>query len=79
MSPAPAKKPKGKKPAPPPSGLRSWRTLFGGPSFFGNLATTVLIFLVLMSGYSIIRSFIQPSNDVPLSVVAADVAAGNVK
>jgi cell division protease FtsH len=32
-----------------------------------------------MSGYSLIESFVQPSNDVPLSVVAADVAAGKVK
>jgi cell division protease FtsH len=74
MSPAPAKKPKGKKPAPP----RGWRGLFGGPSFFGNLITTVLIFLLLMSAYSLIESFVQPSNNVPLSVVAADVAAGKV-
>jgi hypothetical protein len=53
--------------------------LFGGPSFFGNLATTILIFLVLMSVYSLIRGLNQPSNSIPLSVVAADVAAGKVK
>ncbi len=58
---------------------RGWRTLFGGPSFFGNLATTVLIFIILLSAYSLIGSAVQPSNNVPLSVVAADVAAGKVK
>src|SRR6185369_1571129 len=74
MSPAPAKKPKGKKtPTPSP-----WSGLFGGPSFFGNLLTTILIFIILMSAYSLIESFIQPTNTVPLSTVATDVAAGKV-
>jgi len=31
-----------------------------------------------MSGYSLIESFVQPSDIVPLSVVAADVAAGKI-
>lgn len=55
-----------------------FRMFFGGPSFLGNLVTTVLIFLLLMSGYSLITSFIQPSNEIPLSAVAADVVAGKV-
>ena len=72
MAVTPAKKPRnGKK---PPAAQRWWQKGLGGPSFFGNLITTVLIFLFLMSGYSLIESFIKPSNDVPLSVVAADVA-----
>src|SRR6266566_6899498 len=75
--PAPIKKPKGKKPA-LPGGKRGWQTLFGGPSFFGNLVTTVLIFLILMSAYSLVTGFVQPNTDVPLSVVAADVAAGKI-
>ena len=70
------KKPKGKKRVVPPQ--RGWRRLFGGPSFFSNLITTVLTFLLLMSAYSLIGSFIQPSNTIPLSSVAADVAAGKV-
>ena len=80
MSPAPVKKTKGKLSGggKPPLKRRGWRPLFGGPSFFGNLATTVLIFLILMSAYSLIGSLVQPSNDVPLSVVAADVAAGKI-
>src|SRR3989338_6314569 len=85
MSPAPAKKSK-----PPAKGgsasggkgnpkQRGWRVLLGGPSFFGNLITTILIFLLLMSAYSLITGFVQPSNDIPLSVVAADVAAGKIE
>ena len=53
--------------------------LGGGPSFFGNLITTILIFLVLMSSYSLVTSLVQPSDDIPLSAVAADVVAGKVK
>lgn len=81
MSPAPTKKPKskpangGKAPQKP----RGWRALFGGPSFFGNLITTILIFLLLMSAYSLIESFTKPASDVPLSVVAADVAEEKIK
>ncbi|MHB1769489.1 MAG: ATP-dependent zinc metalloprotease FtsH [Minisyncoccota bacterium] len=52
--------------------------LFGGPSFFGNLTTTILIFLLLMSAYSLVASLAQPSNSIPLSTVAADVAAGKI-
>src|SRR3989344_1285429 len=86
MSPAPVKsagggsasggKPKNKKPA---QKQRGWRGALGGPSFFGNLVTTVLIFLLLMSAYSLIESFVRPSDTIPLSVVAADVAEGKVK
>ena len=68
-----------KNSAAPPKERRGWRALLGGPSFFGNLATTILIFLILMSAYSLIVSFIQPTNNnVPLSTVAADVAEGKV-
>ncbi len=79
MSPAPVKKPRGKNGGKPVPKQRGWRSLLGGPSFFGNLATTVLIFLILMSAYSLIESFSRPSIDIPLSVVAADVAEGKVK
>ncbi len=75
MSPAPIKKSKGKKPAP----KKWWQMGLGGPSFLGNLATTVLIFLILMSAYSLISDFTKPSVEVPLSVVAADVVSGKVK
>ncbi|MFM2331044.1 MAG: cell division protein FtsH, cell division protease FtsH, partial [Candidatus Parcubacteria bacterium] len=40
---------------------------------------TVLIFLILMSSYSLIKGMVQPSSTIPLSVVAADVAEGKVK
>lgn len=80
MATAPVKKPKNKptnngKGAPK---KRGWRALLGGSSFFGNLITTILIFLLLMSAYSLVVSFMQPTNDVPLSAVAADVAGGKV-
>jgi cell division protease FtsH len=74
MSPAPIKKPKGKK-APAP---RGWRTFLGGPSFFGNLLTTILIFIILMSAYSLIESMVQPSTTIPISEVATDVAEEKV-
>jgi cell division protease FtsH len=61
-----------------PPKLPGFRQFFGGPSFFGNIITTILIFLFLMSAYSLVESFTQPSNTVPLSAVAADVAAGKV-
>ncbi|MHB0865731.1 MAG: ATP-dependent zinc metalloprotease FtsH [Minisyncoccota bacterium] len=57
---------------------RGWKGFFGGPSFFGNLLTTILTFLLLMSVYSLITGFSQPSTTVPLSTVASDVAAGKV-
>ncbi|MCR4275818.1 MAG: ATP-dependent zinc metalloprotease FtsH [Candidatus Parcubacteria bacterium] len=79
MAAASPKKPKGKKPAAPKTARRGWRGVLGGPSFFGNLVTTILIFLLLMSAYSLVASFFQPANDVPLSAVAADVAAGKIQ
>ncbi len=51
----------------------------GKPSFLSNLAMTVLIFLLLMSVYSIIEGFNKPSTTIPLSAVATDVLAGQVK
>ncbi len=81
MASASPKKPKGPSPSkhgkkPPVPG---WRALMGGPSFFGNLVTTVLIFLLLMSGYSLVSSLFQPADTIPLSVVAADVGAGKIR
>lgn len=72
------KKQKGKKAPTLSQGKKSMKTLFKGPSFFGNLLTTVLIFLFIMSAYSLIEGFFQPSTTVPLSVVASDVALGKV-
>ncbi len=84
MAPVSPKKPKNKKAALQPAtglpkkGGRRGLKGFGGPSFFGNLVTTVLIFLLLMSVYSLIASYVRPSDTVSLSVVAADVAEGKV-
>ncbi len=77
MAPASPKKPKNKTTQPAPK-RRGWKAFFGGPSFFGNLITTILIFLLLMSAYSLFTSLNQPSNNIPLSTVASDVATGKV-
>ena len=68
------KRPNNKKPLPPKK-KGGKNSFFKKQSFFANLITTVLIFLLLMSAYSLVSGFFQPANDVPLSVVAADVAA----
>ena len=81
----PQKKAKIKKTPAPSNGLPKKpkrggvNTLFRGPSFFGNLITTVLLFLLLMSAYSLVESFIKPSTLIPLSAVATDVAEGKIK
>ncbi len=70
--PKPADKPKDKK--------KVQGTFFGGgPSFLGNLISTIFIFLILMSGMSLIEGFMTKTVDIPLSVVAADVAKGSIK
>ncbi|MFZ2167480.1 MAG: ATP-dependent zinc metalloprotease FtsH [Minisyncoccia bacterium] len=63
-----------------PKGVKKggWRGLFGGPSFFSNLISTILLFLFIMSAYSLIESVVQPSDTIPLSTVAADVAEGKI-
>jgi len=78
MAPLPQKKMKGKK-VTAPKGQKSLRALLGGGGFFSNLITTILIFLFLMSVYSLIESFVQPTTTIPLSQVASDVAAEKVK
>ncbi len=78
MPAVPPQKSRKKKPTVPLPAPRTLRTALGGPSFFGNLITTILIFLVLMSAYSLIESFAQPTNEIPLSTVAADVTASKI-
>ncbi len=51
----------------------------GGSSFMGNLLSTVLIFLILMSAYSLFSSSGTAPKEIPLSQVAADVKADAVK
>ncbi len=79
MAPPPiSKKPKQKKGL-PGSGRGPKIPLFGGPSFVGNLVTTVIIFLVLMSAYSLITDFTKNVEEIALSQVASDVAAEKIK
>ncbi|HVW82565.1 MAG TPA: ATP-dependent zinc metalloprotease FtsH [Candidatus Paceibacterota bacterium] len=74
----PARRPRGKKPAPPGGGRGGWRSFFGGPSFFGNLIATVLVLLVLTSAYSLFVQFSSKPQEISLSQAARDVAAGKV-
>lgn len=69
-----------RKPAPLPPRRRGpiQNPLRGGPSFFSNLTTTILILLLVMSGYSLISGFIPKEEVISLSAVAADVAQGKV-
>ncbi len=78
MSPKPQSKVK--KPAMKPSNpsKRPKGVLGGKPSFVNNLFTIILTFILLMSVYSIIENLTKPSVTIPLSAVAADVAAGKV-
>ena len=61
-----------------PGGGWRLRSPLRGPSFLSNLALTVLIFLFLMSGYSLISELFTSVPEISLSSVAADVAAGKV-
>ncbi|OYV26433.1 MAG: hypothetical protein B7W98_03145, partial [Parcubacteria group bacterium 20-58-5] len=49
-----------------------------GSSFTGNLISTILIFLLLMSLYTLFSSPGTKIQDIPLSQVAQDVSAGKV-
>lgn len=48
----------------------------GGPGFLGNLITTILIFLLLMSAYTFITEGSKKKDEIALSQVAADVRSG---
>lgn len=79
MPAVPPQKPRSKKAPPQPPKKGGWRTPLGGPSFFGNFTTTIIIFLILMSAYSLFESSRRSDTQVPLSMVAADVGEGKVK
>ncbi|MDB4991864.1 MAG: ftsH [Parcubacteria group bacterium] len=51
----------------------------GGPGFFTNLVTTVVVFLLLMSAYSVIQSHMKSVSTISLTQVANDVRAGKVE
>lgn len=78
MATPPVKKSKKPSKAAPPKGGGRWFMPNGKPSFLSNLITTILIFLILMSLYSFVSSYFEPSNNIPISTVAADVAAGKI-
>ncbi|MGE5541049.1 MAG: ATP-dependent zinc metalloprotease FtsH [Bacillota bacterium] len=51
----------------------------GGPGFVGNLLSTILILLLLVSAYTLISSGSESKKQIPLSQVATDVRAGTVE
>ncbi len=50
----------------------------GGPGFMGNLVSTILVFLLLISAYTLITTTNESKKQIPLSQVAQDVRAGSV-
>ncbi|HEX8591417.1 MAG TPA: ATP-dependent zinc metalloprotease FtsH [Candidatus Paceibacterota bacterium] len=68
----PPKKDKGK-------GKKGMGLLPGGPGFVGNLITTILIFLVLMTGYSLFVDRSKQAEEISLTQLATDVRAGQVE
>lgn len=69
-------KPGGKKKAPKTNLKKAFTP--GTPGFGGNLLTTVLIFLVFMSVYSLVTRNNNDPVEIPLTQVATDVKAGAV-
>lgn len=51
----------------------------GTPGFFGNLLSAVLVFLLLMSIYSLLASNFTKKEEISLSQVANDVKAGLIR
>src|SRR3989344_544134 len=49
------------------------------PPFWGNILTTLLIFLTLLSLYSFLTESFQRSEEIPLSQLASDIEKGEVK
>lgn len=75
------KEPKQSKPSKKSQkGLHGWRRYVGGgQSFLSNFTSTVLIFLILTTIYSFVAGSLEPSKEIPLSEVAADVAEQKVE
>ncbi len=48
-------------------------------NLWGNIATTLVVFLLLMSTYSLVTDFIKDTPEMPLSELAAAVEKGEIK
>lgn len=68
---------KDKKGTPEKKGMG--RFIPGGPGFTSNLLSSILIFFVLMSAYTLIVGNIKKTEVISLSQVATDVKAGTVR
>jgi len=47
--------------------------------FFVNVVSSVVIFLIIITLYSIIAENVSPSKEVPISEIASDISAGKVE
>ncbi len=81
MATAPNKSPEKKGGSKKPRSSRDPRRFLpkGGPGFTGNLLSTILIFLILMSAYTILATGGAKKEEISLSQVAADVKAGGIQ
>jgi cell division protease FtsH len=68
----------GKRPAGSPKGGPGRFFTPGGSSFTSNLISIILIFLLLMSAYTLIETGTKPKPVISLSQVANDIKAGEV-
>jgi len=81
MAPQGKPTPSGKKGRKAPLSKKGGKGMFpsgGRPSFAGNLLSTILVFLILMSVYSLVTQTSEESKEIALSQVANDVKAGLV-
>ena len=81
MAPQGKPTPSGKKGRKTPLSKKGGKGMFpsgGRPSFAGNLLSTILVFLILMSLYSLVTNTSEESKEIALSQVANDVKAGLV-
>lgn len=80
QKPTPLKRPKDKKGSDPSKGApkKGPTGFFSGGGFTGNLISIVLIFLLLMTVYTLVASGIKPREVVSLSQVANDIKSAQI-
>ncbi len=80
MATAPNMQKKGKKKSTIKKSNKTPRDMLpAGPSFFSNLVTTIIVFLLLMSVYTFVSDVTNKIEEIPLSQVATDVNDGKVE
>ena len=69
----------GKKAAQDKKGNGSKKSPSPKRPFFVNVVSSVVIFLIIITLYSIIAENVSPSKEVPISEIASDISAGKVE